>query len=83
MLFVIFKYFLYTTFKVDVFEYPLNFSTQNKNSTKFQFANTVILIDLQAYTRNGSLSVLKQSLVEIVVVIQIFLFALALQDLQV
>jgi hypothetical protein len=47
MLFVIFKYFLYTAFKVDVFEYPLNFSKQNKNRTKCQFANTVILIDLR------------------------------------
>jgi len=83
MLFVIFKYFLYTAFKVDVFEYPLNFSKQNKDRTKRQFANTDILIDLQARSRNGSLSVLKQSLVEVVAVIQIFLFLLALYDLQV
>jgi len=66
-----------------VFEYPRNFSEKNKNRTKCQFANAVILIDLQAHTRNGCLSVLKQSLVEVVAVKQIFLFVLALYDLQV
>lgn len=66
-----------------MFEYPRNFSTKSKNRTKCQFANTVILIDLQAHTGIGSLSVLKQSPLEVVAVIQTFLFVLALYDLRV